>query len=327
MSKQISIIVPVYNGEKHLVRCIESILNQEFDRRHLEILLINDGSSDGSLRLLKGYQKKNPTVISVVDQKNAGAATARNNGIQQARGEYVLFIDQDDSVDSDYCRCLYEAITEGDYDVVQAGFKKVNNAGVVIQTILPIATEFGKFLSIPAWTKIHKTQFLRDYKINFFDNNIGEDNVFTAKEVISTKKYKFLNYAGYNNSFDNSISVTNTLHRGLSPDVKFVRLLDELSLVRSDDSNTNAMLQYNIIRTSSYYLLSYGRSASQERFMEVYREIFGWFENADNHYFNNKYLFNKPSGEAMSAYLGTTGLVLLHKLRLMGIFAKVYCKY
>ncbi len=89
----ISVIIPVYNAEKYLKKAIDSVLSQTLAR--IELVCINDGSKDGSMRILSEYQK-NYSNIKVIDQKNSGAACARNTGIQRAEGEYVFFLDSDD---------------------------------------------------------------------------------------------------------------------------------------------------------------------------------------------------------------------------------------
>ena len=90
---KISIIVPIYNCEKYLKRCLESIINQTYN--NLEIILLNDGSSDNSLKIIKEYKKKDNRII-VIDKKNTGVSDTRNIGIQKASGKYICFCDSDD---------------------------------------------------------------------------------------------------------------------------------------------------------------------------------------------------------------------------------------
>ena len=105
MMHKISVIVPVYNVEQHLTRCIQSITNQSYS--NLEIICINDGSSDGSAEILEQYAKKDGR-IKVLSQKNLGAGSARNNGIKQAQGEFIAFLDSDDKYPTnDVLEALY----------------------------------------------------------------------------------------------------------------------------------------------------------------------------------------------------------------------------
>jgi len=93
--KRISVVIPVYNGQKYIRRCIDSVLNQEgFDTQWLDIILINDGSNDTSLDILKIYEGQYPNIIRVFNQENTGVANTRNRGIALASGKYVAFIDK-----------------------------------------------------------------------------------------------------------------------------------------------------------------------------------------------------------------------------------------
>ena len=95
MEKKISVIVPVYNTEKYLKQCIESILNSTY--RNFEIILVNDGSTDRSEKICRYYSKKDPRV-KVLNQEHSGVSTARNKGIDSSEGEWIVFVDSDDRI-------------------------------------------------------------------------------------------------------------------------------------------------------------------------------------------------------------------------------------
>lgn len=96
MSDLVSIIVPVYNAEKYLNKCLDSIVNQTYS--NLEIILINDGSTDNSLSICNDYTNKDGRII-VIDKHNTGAADSRNEGLKKATGKYIMFVDSDDFID------------------------------------------------------------------------------------------------------------------------------------------------------------------------------------------------------------------------------------
>ena len=96
---KISVIVPVYNQEKYIGRCIDSVLNQTMT--DFELILINDGSKDKSLDILRNYEKKDKR-IKIIDQKNMGVAKTRNKGIEIASGEFIVLVDNDDYLDNTY---------------------------------------------------------------------------------------------------------------------------------------------------------------------------------------------------------------------------------
>ena len=107
MSAVVSIIVPVYNSEKYLPDCVESLVNQSY--KNIEILLVNDGSTDGSLMLCQKYQNKDHRIV-VINSRHGGVSVARNLGIIKATGEYLAFVDSDDMVSENYIERLVEPV-------------------------------------------------------------------------------------------------------------------------------------------------------------------------------------------------------------------------
>ena len=110
----ISIIVPVYNAEKYLAKCLESLISQTY--KNIEIILIDDGSKDESEKICQTYCAKDARII-VKKQKNAGASSARNRGVDLAKGKYILFVDADDYVSDDYIEYLYRLIKSHHTDI------------------------------------------------------------------------------------------------------------------------------------------------------------------------------------------------------------------
>ena len=112
---KVSIVVPIYNSEKELPRCIDSILNQTFS--DFELILINDGSKDGSLNILKEYEQKDKRV-TVIDNENNGVSETRNIGIRRSSGDYIAFVDSDDYIESDMVEALVESVEQQNADLV-----------------------------------------------------------------------------------------------------------------------------------------------------------------------------------------------------------------
>ena len=109
---QLSVIVPVYNVEKYLPRCLDSLLRQGMEAGEYEIICVNDGSPDGSAAILADYERKHPDLISVITQKNGGPSAARNTGIDTATGEYLIFLDGDDTITEGSLQRLHDKIAE-----------------------------------------------------------------------------------------------------------------------------------------------------------------------------------------------------------------------
>ncbi|MGL4876267.1 MAG: glycosyltransferase family 2 protein [Clostridium sp.] len=124
MKPKISIIVPVYNVEKYLKKCIESILAQTFEK--FELILVNDGSTDNCGKIIDEYEKKDKR-IKVIHKKNGGLSSARNAGLDLAQGEYIGFVDSDDWIDVDMYEVLYDLITKSGKDIANVGYTRVTN--------------------------------------------------------------------------------------------------------------------------------------------------------------------------------------------------------
>ena len=122
----VSIILPVYNAQSHLARCLSSICAQTY--QNLEIIVLNDGSKDQSLPVCEEFRKKDPRII-LVDKANSGVSDTRNLGLKLATGEYIQFVDSDDYIDPDYTGHLVAAAEEHHADLVIAPYKMVIPAG------------------------------------------------------------------------------------------------------------------------------------------------------------------------------------------------------
>lgn len=188
---KISIIVPVYNSEKFLEKCINSIINQTL--KDIEIIFINDGSTDKSLDILKSYELKDSR-IKVLSQNNTGPSCARNNGLKIAKGEYVGFVDSDDWIDLDFYEKLYITAKKYDADISVAGIKR--HRSYKWKYHLKIEKEEftndinRKFLlcDVPdkcyPVNKIYKVSKLNQYNILFEPGVYFEDRFFTAQVLV-----------------------------------------------------------------------------------------------------------------------------------------------
>ena len=120
---KVSVVVPVYNSEKFLEYCIQSILNQTYT--NIELILVNDGSTDNSLNICAKYKLEDDRVV-VINQKNMGVSVARNNGIIHATGEYLQFVDSDDFVDINMTEKLIYAAKENKASMVICGYRSID---------------------------------------------------------------------------------------------------------------------------------------------------------------------------------------------------------
>ena len=144
MLEKISVIVPVYNAENYIEKCIYSILNQTYE--DFEIIVVNDGSSDNSLNKLLKLKDEYPDKIRVFSQENKGVSVARNFALENVNGDFIAFVDSDDWIESDYLQVLKDALAEG--DVVISGFKRFNSIYEFQYEKIPENNDWAKFIKI-----------------------------------------------------------------------------------------------------------------------------------------------------------------------------------
>ena len=121
--KKVSIIVPIYNSEKYLINCLDSLVNQTLD--NIEIILINDGSTDDSINIIKKYAKKYSNIV-YFDKKNEGIGVSRNFGIEKSKGKYIAFVDSDDYVSINFAKNMYDFCENNNLDMAVCDYYRIN---------------------------------------------------------------------------------------------------------------------------------------------------------------------------------------------------------
>lgn len=224
--KKISVIVPIYNVEKYIAKCIDSILLQEYE--NLELILINDGSTDNSEEIVKTYLEKNSNII-YIKKENTGLSDTRNVGIEKATGDYIMFIDSDDYISLDLLNKLKPYI-EKDIELIKFKAKKVSEQGEELGKINgPVFEEatgeeaFSKMcfedeLMETAWLYLYRTELLRKNSFKFAKGLYHEDFgliplvIVKAKTFISTDIYGY-NYVQSSNSITRSSNYEKTVRK------------------------------------------------------------------------------------------------------------------
>ena len=193
----ISVVLPIYNVEKYLKRCLESVVNQTY--KNLEIILVNDGSTDSCLQICEEYAKCDNR-IKLINKKNSGLGMARNTGIDNANGEYICFFDSDDYVDNSMLETLLKAIKKTNADVCESSFYiHMKNGDVKDVSCEQKGVKFveGKLnlinsysdatILIPAWDKLYKLSSIKDIK---FDKNcFKEDSDYIFRLCMAEKTF------------------------------------------------------------------------------------------------------------------------------------------
>lgn len=275
-----SIIVPIYNAENYLNECISSIINQTY--RNIEVLLIEDGSTDASLDICKEWSKRDSR-IKVWHQKNKGVSGARNKGLEIASGNYILFVDADDYVDENYVRSLYEK--QALADIVICGYCKVNSenkTSVLLQKDGFLGREDVFFHTVctnvihgACWNKMFRASVLRKNSIIFRENiAIGEDLVFVTEYLQYCSTCYYINRALYFYR-KNGQSAMNSTYMTRKFDKRNISVLECVSELKKLTENENRVIQryigYRAVRSSIRLMLQMvlGENKNQLVFKEI----------------------------------------------------------
>lgn len=216
---KVSIIVPIYNVEQYLTRCVDSILNQTL--KDIEIVLVDDDSPDKCPQICDNYSKQDKR-IKVIHKKNGGLSDARNAGLRKSCGEYILFVDSDDYIDHEACKLLYEKANKDELDIVigDAIIKEDNqekgmeHSNVSLNKILDGPTFLKEQLKyegmhMAVWLNLYKRDFLLSSSLFFKKGIYHEDEQWTPRVFLKAKKIKYINFPFYyyiirNNSITNN---------------------------------------------------------------------------------------------------------------------------
>lgn len=213
--KKVSIIVPVYNVEKYVKRCIESIIHQSY--KNIEIIVVNDGSNDGSKKICEEACKKDNRII-YLEKENGGLSSARNYGLKYMTGEYVFFVDSDDWIESDTIEYLVTKLEENGADMSICGVYDVKGEERITRyakeeivvtnyQALDLLSNDGYKIGIVVWNKLYKKEIFK--KIKFEEGKINEDVYFTPKAIYLSEKIYVSTMPKYNYLKKRSGSICN----------------------------------------------------------------------------------------------------------------------
>lgn len=196
MNQTVSIIIPIYNVEKYLSACLDSIIGQTY--KELEIILVNDGSTDNCPQVCEEYTAKDKR-IKVIHKENGGLSDARNAGFEIATGEFISFVDSDDLISPDFCEKLINALLSNDADIAECGFLKFENPEDIKQfknsesqksEVMDTETALRCLMEISeaavVWNKIYRKEVIDN--LRFPVRKINEDEYWTYKVFGNTRK-------------------------------------------------------------------------------------------------------------------------------------------
>lgn len=285
---KISIIVPVYNGEKYVEKCIETIQHQTMKTEY-ELIFIDDGSKDKTLEIIKKHAEADSR-IRFISQENRGVSVARNLGIESARGEWIVFVDVDDEIDPGYLEDISGEIEANPTTpvFVYARHYVEKNSKVIDTTKFsrtelvcclladePIQELGTDFLLFAVWSKVYKKKFLQEKQIKFVEGlRWSEDLIFMCHVYQKAEEIKFV-YRGYYHYMQNSDS---TIHRSRKDDIETIKKIqvEMKSALKSMWSEADIRRAYYLSILNGWFIaISSELDAwkKQESFLAAYRHL------------------------------------------------------
>jgi glycosyltransferase involved in cell wall biosynthesis len=280
---KLSIVIPLYNKEKYIERCLKSLLVQDLSQNEHEIIIVDDGSSDNGSLIGQGYAEKYSN-IHFFRQENAGPSAARNRGLEVAKGDYIYFLDADDYLANNVLNCIIDLCEQDNLEILEFNTKemkedslpnfvsqKLTDRDIKVMDGITYTSEKG--FKNEAWRYLIKKGFLMDTGIKFLEGTLYEDAIFTASLFLKAKRISKLNwdvhrYIVVENSIATSRDVAHNLkfiHGMVNAVEKFHDLIGGL-----DDSHVNyhravkrlkakkqALVFALLIRTFKFRLLNF----------------------------------------------------------------------
>ena len=301
----ISVIVPIFNCEKTLSRCLDSILVQTYT--NLEIICINDGSTDNSLKILRNYELKDNR-IRVINKENEGVSKTRNIGLECCSGEYVLFVDADDYISDEMIEKLFEAIGEN-YDVVVSGYTEINNEESIEIFDYKHCENKNDFLlrcidntGGVVCSKMYRTSIVKDNIILFDESlSLSEDLIFALQVFLKADKIISLNRADYfydrRNEGNKSINIDERLSNNFEIQDRIERLLENQNIEGKEYalnkrlSNIVYVYLLNIVNKNDYNKFKETKKNIDNRIRKLSFDYFDIFNNAWLSLYKRNHLF------------------------------------
>lgn len=319
----ISVIVPVYNSSQYLRESLNSVVNQTV--KNIEVILVNDGSTDESLKICEEFRELDSRVI-ILNQKNSGVCSARNHGFDISKGEYIIFVDSDDILELDLLETLLNLILEYKTDIAMCGVKMIypNNRTIQPEENLEIEIFEKKeaiykflnkeFTNYGLWTKLFKKEILNNISFDV-NKKIGEDKFYFFEALLNSNSIATQNINKYN-YFKRINSATMRKFNLNNFDVlyfskKIENIIEKLYPEYHRLSKTNMYIEYlNIFRRMN------SNSKIIEEYPEQYQKIF--LKIKKNRTYHKKYLSKRDKYESF---------LLSKSLHLYTKITRIYWRY
>lgn len=330
----ISVIMPAYNVEKYVKKSLDSLFGQSF--HNFELIFINDGSTDKTGDIVNEFKNKYKDKIYVINVENGGQSRARNIGLENAKGEYIVFLDSDDYIETDYLETLYLAAKENNSDMVLSGQRKVDIYGKTLDNISYPTHENPNFVlrRLNPHGKLYRKEYLDDYNIRFAEGKLYEDNPFNMMAMFLAKNMVVLPYIGHNQVVrENSTTMKKIDEKTLPYDA--IEEAIECVLKNKDKVNDLAIFEYTVLSFFTYFIFQankkhvYAKVKNRKSDIKVVMNICTYVQKILKKYFpqywKNKHIgILKNRDLQISQRLGVQVFVFLNRIHLLKCFVRLY---
>lgn len=333
MEKQIklSIIAAVYNLEKYLPRCLDALVNQTL--KEIEILCVDDGSTDSAPQIIEDYKNRYPNLIKVFHKENGGEFTTRNYGLERAVGEYVTFVDTDDWVEPNWAEKLYNAAKENNADLAVCGFERIDletnrvvatnmtNFGNSVKNISP-DDDYLLFINPAPWNKVYKREKIKD--LSFLPFRGFNDTMFLASCYTKMSKIAFVPDVLYHYYLRYDSQIHSVNENDVDNLKKYLLSVKNLYI----ESNKYEQMKYILdtfaflhLGTSVMYRVSYDKSVDMKKML---KDTIEYLDNNFENWRKSPFLKLGYSLKKGFKHIAFWGVSLFYKWGIPNVYIKIY---
>lgn len=316
-----SIIIPVYNVQDYVAKCIESIMQQTY--KNFEIIVVDDGSTDDSKKIVKNFSDKR---IKIISKENGGLSSARNEGLKHINGDYIWFIDSDDYIEIDALELLYNKIKSEDSDIIVFRYFDdfITSKKEIIDSISWEKKENYPLINVSACVKIFKSSFFLENKFIFKEGVLFEDLEMIPFVIAKTNKISFLNIPLYNYVQRNGSIIRNIGGFKKNRDDRFIVLESLINRFKKDKiyEKYSSQIEFLVIRHLIFIYTEELFNYEKDIYIPRFKRIKEFVESINYKYYKNKFI--KKTSIKNKIYLTCFRLNMYYMCKIMIKFKKKF---
>lgn len=292
MGIEISVIIPIYNVEKYLRQCVDSVLKQTIKEK-IEVILVNDGSTDSSEQIMREYEKKFPEIIRAISQENRGLSATRNVALNIAQGKFLVFVDSDDYIGPNHLEALYKKAVDTEADMVICDYTRVTADGDFYKKFS--ANYMEKGIRIPSYiscNRIVKRELFEEYQIRYREGIICEDIPVMLKLEAVAKHVEVISMAEYYYRMNpKSITSTFAKRKLRMEQLPFDALKESVEFCMDEEHMLEySKLEFYLCRIWTSLIFDVGRRCDKDIRRAMCKEVVAFMEEYFPESYKNKYV-------------------------------------